>query len=153
MARWQRDPATRRRLALLLVGVEVLALAACGFGISQAYAVRGLLYVGVSPQTTYTVAWIVGIAVGVLALGLGVVAGLKYLAGRAWPRRVFIVANVVLVALGLFWFAVHQVRHGAVAGHTASLVGLLLPMVTLFPLLWPLLRFRPVPDREPDAGP
>jgi hypothetical protein len=153
MARWQRDPASRKRLAYLLVGAEVLALAACVYGIAQAYSLRGLLFIGVAPQTANPAAWITGVAMTVVSLVLGVVVGLKYVAGRPWARTVFIAANMALIALGLFWFAVHQIRHGGVADNTASLVGLLLPMVTLFPLLWPLLRFRPLPESEPAAGP
>lgn len=152
MARWQRDPASRRRVAYLLVAVEVLALAACTYGITQAYGLRGLLAVGVVPATAQAVAWISGLVLTVVSVGLGVWIGLKYVAGGRWPRVVFIVANAVLIALGLFWFIVHQVRHGAVADHTASLVGLLLPMVTLFPLLWPLLQFRPVAEPETEGG-
>ncbi len=144
MARWQRDPASRRRVAYLLVAVEVLALAACTYGITQAYTVRGLLAIGVASATAQPAAWISGLVLTVVAAGLGAWIGLKYAAGRRWPRLVFIAANAVLIALGLFWFLIHQVRHGAVADNMAGLVGLLLPMVTLFPLLWPLLQFRPV---------
>ncbi|MFO8013240.1 MAG: hypothetical protein R6X20_08035 [Phycisphaerae bacterium] len=153
MARWQRDPAGRRRVAYLLVGVEVLALTACAYGITQAYTLRGLLAVGVASAAARPAAWITGLVLTVVALALGVVVGLKYVAGRRWARGVFIVANALLVGLGLLWFVIHQIRHGGVADNTASLVGLLLPMVTLFPLLWPLLRFRPVPESGPGAGP
>jgi hypothetical protein len=153
MARWQRDPASRRRLAYVLVGVEVLALAACVYGIAQAYSLRGLLFVGVAGQTAGPAAWITGMAMTLVSLVLGVVVGRKYVAGRRWARIVFIVANGVLIALGLLWFAIHQIRHGGVADNMAGLVGLLLPMVTLFPLLWPLLRFRPLLESEPGAGP
>jgi len=145
MARWQRDPTARRRLAYLLVGVEGLALVGCFYGIVSAYCLRGLLGIGVGPDAACLATWIVGIA-GTAACAAGaVVVGLKYLAGRRWARAVLIAANVTLVALGLVWFVAHQARHGAGGDTAAALVGLLLPMLTLFPLLWPLLRFRPVP--------
>jgi len=153
MARWQRDPESRRRLGYLLVGVEVLALVACTYGVSQAYALRGMLLVGASGSTAKATAWIVGLVLTVAVLGLGVWMGRKYMAGRRWPRAVFILANVALVGLGLVWFIVHQARHGAGSDNAAALLGLLLPVVTLFPLLWPLLRFRPLPEGEADGGP
>jgi hypothetical protein len=153
MARWQRDPRSRRRLSYLLVGVEVVALTACFLGIFLAYCLRGLLYVGVSPETVHSATWTAGIAATALCAAVAVVVGLKYLAGKRWARAVFVVANGILVGLGLFWFVVHQFRHGAGTDNTAGLVGLLLPMVTLFPLLWPLLRFRPVAESEPGPGP
>jgi len=153
MARWQRDPRSRRRLGYLLVGLEVVALTACFFGIFLAYCLRGLLAVGVSLDAARLATWIAGIAATVACAAVAVVVGLKYLAGRTWARVVLIAANGVLVGLGLFWFAVHQSRTGASADNTASLVGLLVPMVTLFPLLWPLLRFRPVQPGEEGGGP
>jgi len=152
MARWQRDPQARRRLGYLLVGAEVVALVACCFGISMAYCLRGLLQFGLSRDAVNLATWVVGISATAVCAVAAVVVGLKYLAGRQWARAVFIAANAILVALGLVWFVAHQARHGAAGGNMASLVGLLLPMVTLFPLLWPLLRFRPLATGEEGDG-
>jgi len=66
-----------------------------------------------------------------------------YVKGRPWARLAFIGENALLVVLGLLWFLVRMV--GPVApGLLVVVCGLLVPMGTLFPLLWPLLTFRPV---------
>jgi len=153
MARWQRDPTARRRLAYLLVGAEVLALAACFYGIVSAYCFRGMLRLGVSREAANLATWIVSIAGTAAWAAAAVAVGLKYVAGRRWARVVLIVANGILIGLGLIWFVIHHARYGAARDNLAALLGLLLPMVTLFPLLWPLLRFRPVPPREQGGGP
>ena len=152
MARWQRDPKARRRMAHLLVAAEVLALAACFYGVFSAYLLRGLLALGVGQDTAYTATWVGGIGGTVLCLAAAVLVGRKYLAGYRGARTVFLVANGVLVVLGLVWFGVHYARAGAAADSKIALLGLLLPMITLFPLLWPLLTFRPTAPETP-AGP
>jgi len=154
MARWQRDVKARRRLALLLVAAEVVALTACFFWIFSAYLYQVFVRLGYvlrgGLETGYYVAC--GVASAAVLAG-AVLVGRKFLAGVLWARRAFIIANVVLLVLGLVWFIRHEFMSAARSDTTAALAGLLLPMVTLFPLLWPLITFRPVhDDRQGDAA-
>jgi len=146
MARWQRDPRLRKRLTAMLVTAEVVALTACFYPVFTAYLYRGLLLIGVGGGAASQVTWVGSIAGTVGCLVGGIWVGLKYAKGLAWARRLYLAGNVGLTVLGVAWFAIHQVRWGAQADNTVALAGLLLPMVTLFPLLWPLLRFRPRGD-------
>jgi len=150
MARWQRDPTARRRLAILLVAAEAVALTVCFFLIFGPYLYRLLLLLGMRVTGGVLKGYYAACAVASLAVLAGaVVVGLKYLKGVLWARRVFIIANVVVLALGLIWLVKHELSPAARTDNTAAIAGLLLPMVTLFPLLWPLITFRPV---QRDAG-
>jgi len=149
MARWQRDPKLRRRALILLAAGEMLALGVCFFGIFQAYLYRMMLRLGVADPPASGL--ILVMAATVLWAAAAVFVAVMYVKGRRWARGALIAANSVLVALGLLWFVIHFTRAGGdVRDTTASLVGLLLPMVTLFPLLWPLLTFR---QDGPGQGP
>jgi len=150
MARWQRDPTVRKRLTILLTAGEVLALGVCFFGIFQAYMYRILLRLGMAdPREGGLVLLIAATGVWFVA---AVLVGVMYVKGRTWARRLLIAANAILVALGLLWFSIHMVKAGgSVVDMSASLLGLLLPMVTLFPLLWPLLTLRQTGSTD-DAG-
>ena len=140
MAQWQRDPKARRNVAFVLAATEVLALTANTYSIFLAY----LLYVNArflggalsGPSVIYT-----GIAATVVSAAVGVVVAVMYVRGRAWGRTVFLVANIGLVVLGVLWFAIDHL--GAQPDQVSAWAGLLLPLVTLFPLLWPLIAFRP----------
>ena len=142
MARWQRDPRARRRLATLLAAVEVIAVSTNFFCIFSAYFRRLCVSVAPSWPETNTEGFLV-LAVSVLFLLVAVFEGVMYVKGRPWARLAFIGENALLVVLGLVWFLVCMV--GPVApGLLVVVCGLLLPIGTLFPLLWPLLTFRPV---------
>jgi len=150
MARWRRDPRRRKRLAYLLVVGEAILLTLCFYSIFAAYLnyLVGKLGLTLGAAGEYVV-----IAGTVVCLGWAGLVGAKYLAGRMWARNALIAANAVLVGLGLAWFIKHQITSRSTAGSAAAWVGLLLPMVTLFPLLWPLLRFRPPGfDAQEGAG-
>jgi len=54
------------------------------------------------------------------------------------------VENGALIIMGLLWF-LHSVLDKGEPNVFATWGGLLLPCVTLFPLLWPLMTFRPMP--------
>jgi len=154
MARWQRDPTARRRLAILLVAAEVAALTACFFLVFGPYLHRLLLLLGMTISGGVRTAYYAACAAAALAVLVGaVVVGVKYLKGVAWTRRVFITANVVVLALGLIWLIKHELSPGARTDNTAAWAGLLLPMITLFPLLWPLMTFRPVEEDRGGAPP
>ncbi|MBL7140122.1 MAG: hypothetical protein ISS74_04365 [Planctomycetes bacterium] len=158
MARWQRDTKVRRRLAILLVATEVVALTVCFYVLSGPYVYQVLLRLGLASESNLWAAFCLVIVATAACFGGAVVVGVKYLAGVLWARRAFLIANAVMLALGLVWFIKHEFVSEARSDTTAAMAGLLLPMATLFPLLWPLLTFRPVQeDRQgeggPDAGP
>ncbi|MGB2937962.1 MAG: hypothetical protein WBD05_07185 [Phycisphaerae bacterium] len=142
MARWQRDPRVRRRLAILLAAVEVMVVSINFFCIFSAYFRRLCISVAPSWPETNTEGFLV-LAVAVLFLLLAVFEAIMYVKGRPWARLAFIGENALLVVLGLVWFLVRMV--GPIApGLLVVVCGLLVPIGTLFPLLWPLLTFRPV---------
>jgi hypothetical protein len=70
-----------------------------------------------------------------------------YVRGAGWARWAFILQNGALIALGLVWFVINRMTIGEPTT-LATVGGLVIPMVTLFPLLWPLLTFRPVPPHS-----
>jgi len=149
MARWQRDPGARRNLAYLLAAAEVAAVTANFYPIISGYlnyANVEFLGEGLSGAAVIYVS----VAATIVCFAAGMAVGILYARNRAWARYLFIAANGLLVALGLLWFTVD--RLGAKPEMTPALAGLLLPMVTLFPLLWPLIAFRPTLDIEADAS-
>jgi hypothetical protein len=153
MARWQRDPKARRNVVYVLVAAEVLAVAANFYAIFSAYLLRLNLRLSAGkedllislPGVSY-----VAIAATAVCVGVGIFVAVMYARDRAWARGAFIVVNVVLVVLGIVWFAVD--RLGTTPELTAVWLGLLLPIVTLFPLLWPLVVFRPVLEGDTGAS-
>jgi hypothetical protein len=66
-----------------------------------------------------------------------------YSGGRVWARRAFLAENLGLLSAGLFWFLVSLGNPGGPQGPPV-IHGLLIPMITLFPLLWPLWALRPM---------
>lgn len=154
MARWQRDPKTRRRLTWLLVGAEVLALTGNFYPIFFAYLYQVFIRLGHGPQQPLVSHDDTGVISVVFTCVVFVVAfaeGAAYARGQQWARRAMIAENVILVALGLFWFLKNRLGGGSPSA-VAAVAGVILPMVTLFPLLWPLLAFRPVDGTRDEAG-
>jgi len=149
MARWQRDPKARRNVAYVLAAAEVLAVMANVYSIFLAY----LQYVNArflgSALSGSSVIY-VGVTAMVVSAGVGVFVAVMYVRGRAWGRAAFIIANIGLVALGVLWFAIDHL--GAEPDRISAWAGLLLPLVTLFPLLWPLIVFRPTLLAGSDAS-
>jgi hypothetical protein len=142
MAKWERDPVLRRRLSWLLAAAEVAAVTLNFYFVFAAYLRRVL--VAVDPKLLSVEAFV---AVTLVVTGLCLVAvavqGFLYVRGRAWARSAFLVQNGVLIVLGFLWF-VHSVLGRGEPDIFSTWGGLLLPLVTLFPLLWPLMSFRPV---------
>ncbi len=147
MARYERDPRRRRRLAILLAALEVLAVSGNFFTLFMAYL--NWLNVRLS-LSTFLGAHGIGVSAVVAAVFLVAcaVVGLLYVNGNPRARLILVAANALLVLLGLLWF-VKGYAMSAEPNPNVALLGLVLPMVTLFPLLWPLISFRPVP---PAAG-
>ena len=141
MARWERDPVLRRQLTWLLASAEALALALNAYFVIAAYLRRML--VAVAPTLLSVDAFVVVVAV---LTGIYFVAaaaqGYLYVRGRPWVRTAFLVQNSVWIVLGILWFVHNLVGQGS-PNKFATWGGLLLPLVTLFPLLWPLLSLRP----------
>jgi len=142
MALWERDPKANRRLALLLVGAEAVALLVNFFFIFQAYFYRAQLrlHMGLSEVSL----WVVIVMATAFFAVLLAYEGMMYLRGRAWVRQALLAENGVLIGLGILLLLLNRLGGGP---RDANLIyyGLLLPMVTLFPLLWPLLVFRVLP--------
>lgn len=88
------------------------------------------------------------------ALGLVVVVleCRLYLMGRPRIGRILIIQNAVLIVLGLAWY-LHSLASNwpNPPDRAIGIGGLMLPLATLFPLLWPLLVFKPT--SEPPAAP
>jgi hypothetical protein len=153
MARWQRDPKARRNVAYVLAAAEVLAVTANLYLLFSAYllqlnlrlsgGVEGLL---ISRLATHYVA----VAATIVCAGAAIVVAVMYARDRAWARRLLIATNGILVGLGVLWFMMD--RLGSSPDAMAAVGGLLLPFVTLFPLLWPLLAFRPTMRVASDAA-
>ena len=143
MAQYERDPQRRRRLAILIAVFEVLAASGNFFAICMAYL--NWLNVRVL-NSDFLRAY--GIATSAVVAALFLVAcavvGALYVKGDPRGRVILLVANVLLVLLGLVWFLKGYVM-AAAPNPNVALLSLVLPMVTLFPLLWPLISFRPVP--------
>ena len=142
MAQWERDPALRRRLAYLLAAAEVAALSLSFYFIFQAYAYQASVRLGFNFSGT---AMYILVIIGVALIAIGsALEGLAYLKGRPWARRALIVENVAVIGLGVLWF-VHNRFLSNAPDRLVARAGLVLPLITLFPLLWPLLWFRPTP--------
>jgi hypothetical protein len=147
MATWERDAKLRGRMAYLLASAEVAALGLNLYFLSSAYLFRINLTLGerISPLGLNLATW------GLAALGAAAALyeAVMYVRGRSWVRRALIAENAVLVALGLLWFLHNFLSGPGRQDRWAVIGGLAIPMVTLFPLLWPLLVFRPQPEVRP----
>ena len=141
MARWQRDPRSRRLVAGILAGIEVVALTGTFLVIAEAYLLRLFIRMGQADSISIgTFKFIVYTLTG-LACIAALVEAVLYVRGRSWVRKAFMAQNVVLIVMGVAWFALSQM-HAAGASPEAAQRGLLLPVITLFPLLWPLIEFK-----------
>ena len=145
MARWRRDPRLRQRFALLLVGGEVLSVTGVFFYIALGYVhyLNGLVRLLSNRGEAYVV-----IALAGIVLAAAAATGYFYICGRRWARVLFLAANAALLVLGLAWFLKNRLA-GQVPQPYAA-VGLGLALGTVFPLMWPLLLFEPVP--RPPSG-
>jgi len=142
MARWQRDPKARRNVVRLLAAVEVLAVTANFYPMFTGYLHWVNVRLGGGSLLSLNAEYGVAIAATAVFLAVAVVQAVMYARGRPWARWAFIGANAGLVLLGLVWFLKNRLW-GATPDVYAALVGLALPMMTVFPLLWPLLALEP----------
>jgi len=147
MARWERDPVLRRRLSWLLAGGEVAALTLNFYLVFAAYSWRTI--VAISPTLLSARAFrVLAVAATCVFLVIMAVQGYLFVRGRGWARVAFLIENAAMIFLGLVWF-VHSILGQGEPNVYALWGGLILPSVTLFPLLWPLKLLRPMP---PAAG-
>ena len=150
MAQWERDPKLRRRLTWALAAAEAVAVSFNFYYVFSAYLRRLLLAISASAAAgeAVRVAPVVATAACVVVMA---VLGFLYARGRGWVRPVFIAGNGFLILLGLVWF-LHNFMGKAQPDAYATYGGLLVPLVTLLPLLWPLLSFRPAQRAAAQAG-
>ena len=152
MARWERDPKARRNLAMTLAGTETVVLMGNFLAIFSAYVYQ--FFNRVMPAYYSSSARYIITGIGAVALLVFLcVQGFSYVKGRPWATRLYVVENLVLVGMGVVWFAMDRVG-AAMPDRMATVGGLLVPILTLFPLLWPLLAFKPAAPalpREPGA--
>lgn len=148
MARWQRDRGMRLKIAWVLVAAEVVAMAGCFSLIFLGYT-RFLIsrFGGGRPSdfVLFELPRYITIGATVVLVVVAVYEGVMFVRGCRWARTAFIIENGALVLLGAMWFVKNRITGDAV-NTEAALYGLLLPMLTLFPLLWPLRVFSPTPD-------
>jgi hypothetical protein len=139
MAKWERDPVLMRRLAWLLAAAEVAAVTLNFYFVFSAYLRR--VMVAVAPTLpSDRILYVVALVATGLCLVAVAVQGFLYVSGRAWARSAFLVENGAMILLGLVWFIHSMMGRGDTL---AVRFGLLLPLVTLFPLIWPLMSLRP----------
>jgi hypothetical protein len=131
----------RQRVTWLLVAAEVLALTV-SFGIIFLRYLQFLLAMLSAGKGATEAAKYVALVATALALGAAVFEGIKYLRGVRWARLAFLIENVALLALGVMWFVWNRFR-GDKVNTDPAWFGLVLPMLTLLPLLWPLLFHSP----------
>ncbi len=144
MARWQRDPRARKRLATILVATEVLLAAIVFLLLAYNYIVR--LAFRVAPGLAEHGLLIAGILT-VLFLAWLIYQAMMYVRGIDWARKAFIAINIVLFAAGALWFVADLLT--AQQNPDALVQGLCLPLITVFPITGFLLAFRPTVPRHP----
>ena len=146
MVLYERDPRLRRWLAILLACGEIVALTVVMLVISAGgmtwFNARllgsrlGAAALFATPLVASAAAFLVFFVQGVL-----------YVKGRPWTRSLFILENLLMIVVGAIWFLKNQ--FGEDPNRNVALMALVLPVATLFPLLWPLRVFRPVPPGGP----
>jgi len=148
MARWHRDPKVWRRVMFLIAMVDVLAITGNFFFIFRHYFWWTCLNVITSLYET-AVPLVAPYVLTGLIFVVFIYQAWAYSGGRVWARRAFVLENILLIVAGLLWFLVNLGNPAQTL--TVPLVhGLLVPMITLFPLLWPLWALRPM--KPPEAG-
>jgi hypothetical protein len=147
MARWERDPQAQRQVLWFLALAEVMALLGNGFLVSMHYFRWIVSQMAPVRGAEFSPFILPMIATASAAVFL-VYQGIAFAKGRAWARRLFLAENAVLIVLGLIWLAV-RASDPAGARRVDIFGGLVLPMATLFPLLWPLWAFRVHPGPRP----
>ncbi|MCX5655750.1 MAG: hypothetical protein NTY65_14020 [Planctomycetota bacterium] len=149
MARWERDPKLRRNLTWLLAAAEALALTLNFYFVFSAY-LRRVMVVIMPKLPSDTTLLVVAIVATALWLAVVAVQAVLYIRGRERARMAFLIENGAMILLGAVWF-IHNLTGRGEPDVYATWGGLLLPLVTLFPLLWPLMSLRP-PSKAGGAG-
>ena len=145
MARWHRDPKTWKRVMFFVALVDGLALSANFFFIFRHYLWWTCLKILTSWHGT-AVPLIVPYVLTGLSFVIVAYQAVFYAAGRPWARRAFVLENILLIVAGLLWLLA-SLGNPPPTLTTAVVHGLLAPMLTLFPLLWPLWAFRSLQGR------
>jgi hypothetical protein len=139
MAGYERNPKLHRRMAALLAIGETLALTANFCLVFMAYGnFMDARLDRIVSQAGVLLLTIVATVVCLVAL---VLVSRRFIKGSPWARWVLVVSNVVVIVLGVMWYL--RVLSSGRPDRQVGIYGLMLPMVTLFPLLWPLLVFKP----------
>jgi len=146
MARWERDPKARKRLAILLAVVNDAMLLIVVF-LTGSRVLGSFWTIAIGPLSKSIFDLMCYILVGVFAVWL-IVQTIMYVMGREWARWAYIILNISVVGLGSLWFIYSWVRYGVPKAHTVTF-GLLIPILLLFPLLWPHFSFRPQMPQRP----
>ncbi|HUU31771.1 MAG TPA: hypothetical protein VMY69_06690 [Phycisphaerae bacterium] len=148
MPKWRRDPKTWQRVMFVVAMVDGLAVSANFFFIFRHYFWWTCLKILTLWHGT-DVPLIVPYVLTGLSLVIVAFQAVFFAAGRPWARRAFVLENILLIVAGLLWFLA-SLGNPPEAMANPIINGLLAPMVTLFPLLWPLWALRPM--KPPEAG-
>jgi hypothetical protein len=133
----------------LLAAAEALALTLNFYFVFSAYLRRVMMAILPKLPSNATL-MAVAIVATVLCLAVVAVQAVLYVRGHKRARMAFLIENGALILLGVVWF-IHSVAGQGEPNVFATWGGLLLPLVTLFPLLWPLMSLRP-PSPAGGAG-
>jgi hypothetical protein len=147
MPRWHRDPKTWQRVMFVVAMVDGLAVSVNVFFIFRHYLWWTCLKIVTSWHGT-AVPLIVPYVLAGLSFVIVTYQAFVYAAGRPWARRAFVLENILLIVAGVLWFLA-SLGNPTPMLMIAVVHGLLVPMVTLFPLLWPLWALRPM---KPPVG-
>jgi hypothetical protein len=146
MPRWHRDPKTWQRVMFVVAMVDGLAVSANFFFIFRHYLWWTCLRIITSWHGT-SVPLIAPYVLTGLSFVIVTYQAFVYAAGRPWARRVFLLENTFLIVAGLLWLLA-SLGDPTPTLRMVVVHGLLVPMITLFPLLWPLWALRPMQQDE-----
>ena len=151
MAGYERNPKLQRRLALLLAAAETLALTTNFCILFQGYGnyVTNVLGGGVLGASGL---FILTVVLTTACLVVAVLECRRYLKGRSRMRMILVVENGILILMGMVWYLHSLASHWPDRPDRSVAIGLL-PLLTLFPLLWPLMAFKPTSEPPPAAPP
>jgi hypothetical protein len=150
MAGYERNPKQRRRLGLLLVAGESVALGANAAFVFSAYV--HYLFLRMNVPLGQWGGYVLISVFAAAGLAAGIYEGSMFLKGRPRFRQIMMIENALILVLGLAWFFHSWI--GSMPNKPSPMIGfggLVLPLISLFPLIWPLMTFKPK-DEKP-AGP
>ncbi len=140
MVRWQRDPRARKRAAMMVCAAEIVLVPLVAYVPGLFYVYRVLMRLGFGQEgASSSVSWVTAIPCAVLGAWL-IVQSVFYLKGRRWTRVAFIAVNALVILAGIVWVLMAPKDPGALG------YGLLVPMVTLFPMIGVFVGLNPMPE-------